>query len=139
MTHRNDLQRFLDAQRGVCDRALSEIRAGAKRSHWIWFIFPQIAGLSGSAMSQLYAISSLEEARNYWAHPILGARLRDCMTALAQAPDPDPEAVFGAIDAGKLHSSLTLFEVASGAAIFSEALNRWYGGKRDSATLRLLN
>jgi uncharacterized protein (DUF1810 family) len=139
MTGYADLQRFLDAQRGVCDRVLSEIRSGTKRSHWMWFIFPQIAGLGQSAMSQLYAIRSLEEARAYYAHPILGARLRSCMEALAGLRDPDPVRVFGPIDAKKLASSLTLFEAASGDPMFGAALDRWYDGARDPATLRQLH
>lgn len=133
-----DLTRFVEAQDGgVYARALGEIRAGAKTSHWMWFVFPQIAGLGHSAMAQRYAIAGLDEARAYLAHPVLGARLAECVAALAALPDATTaEAVFGGIDAIKLRSSLTLFEAAGGGAAFAAALDRWYGGSRDPETLR---
>jgi uncharacterized protein (DUF1810 family) len=134
-----DLSRFLDAQAGgVFERALAEIARGAKTSHWMWFVFPQIAGLGHSPTARHYAIRSLDEARAYLAHPVLGARLQQCLAALAALSEPDPQAVFGGIDAVKLRSSLTLFEAAGGGEAFGAALGRWYGGGRDDATLRLL-
>ncbi|MBT2187840.1 DUF1810 domain-containing protein [Sphingobium nicotianae] len=133
-----DLQRFVKAQDQIYPRALAEIRAGAKRSHWMWFIFPQHVALGRSPMAVRYGISSIEEARAYLAHPLLAPRLRECVAALAKPADPDPVRVFGDVDAAKLRSCLTLFEAADGGAAFGEALVRWYGGVRDEATLRLL-
>jgi uncharacterized protein (DUF1810 family) len=133
------LARFVEAQGGgVYERALAEIRRGAKTSHWMWFVFPQIAGLGRSAMAQRYAIADLEEARAYLAHPVLGERLRACVAALQALPGTDAETVFGGIDAIKLRSSLTLFEKAGGGADFSAALDRWYRGNRDPETLARL-
>lgn len=134
-----DLQRFVAAQDQIYARALGEIQAGEKRSHWMWFIFPQHLRLGRSAMAARYGIGSMEEARAYLAHPIMGARLKECVAALAALPDPDPESVFGQIDALKLRSSVTLFEAAGGGAPFTGALERWFGGVRDSATLALLD
>jgi uncharacterized protein (DUF1810 family) len=131
------LDRFLAAQADSFDGALAEIRRGRKSSHWMWFIFPQIAGLGHSAMAQHYAIASLDEARAYLAHPILGVRLRDCVEALQDLDRSDPETVFGSIDALKLRSSLTLFELADGGRLFGAALDRWFDGRRDQATLAL--
>jgi uncharacterized protein (DUF1810 family) len=136
-TARFDLDRFLQAQEPIYDTALMEIRQGAKRSHWMWFIFPQLAGLGSSVMAQRYAISSLDEARAYLSHPVLGARYRQCISTLEDIPYNNAEAVFGPVDAMKLRSSLTLFEQASGEALFERALQRWFGGD-DPATLRLL-
>jgi uncharacterized protein (DUF1810 family) len=132
------LARFVEAQDGIYDRALAELRAGAKRSHWMWFIFPQNAGLGRSPMAIRYGIRSIEEARAYLAHPLLGMRLRECLAALEDVPVPDAVAVFGAIDAVKLRSSLTLFDQAGGGAVFDAALERWFDGKRDPAVLALL-
>ena len=131
-----DLTRFLAVQAGSYGAALAEIRSGAKRSHWMWYVFPQIAGLGHSAMAQRYAITSLEEARAYLDHPVLGARLRECVAALDGLSDTTAERVFGGIDAVKLRSSLTLFEAAG--APFSSTIARWFG-ERDAATLRLLS
>lgn len=134
-----DLDRFVDAQRGTYAAALAELRAGAKRTHWMWFVFPQIAGLGQSAMARQYAIRSLAEARAYHAHPVLGARLTECLDALADLPKPDPERVFGGIDAVKLRSSLTLFALAIPEdAQFSTALDRWFGGVRDPMTIDIV-
>lgn len=132
------LLRFVEAQDQVYARALAEIRAGAKRSHWMWFIFPQRRGLGHSAMAQHYGIGSIEEARAYLAHPILGARLRACVAALDGLLQADAVAVFGPIDAMKLRSCLTLFEQAGGGPPFAAALDRWFGGERDPATLARL-
>lgn len=133
-----DLDRFLTAQARDYDRALAEIRAGAKRSHWMWYIFPQIAGLGGSDMAQRYAIDSLDEARAYLAHPLLGPRLEACVAALRRLPDADAERVFGPVDAMKLRSSLTLFIAAGAPRLFQEALDRWFAGRADLATLSRL-
>ncbi|KTR82983.1 calpastatin [Novosphingobium barchaimii] len=131
----DDLHRFVAAQAQTYADALAEIRAGAKRSHWMWFIFPQIAGLGRSTMAQHYAIASLDEARAYLAHPLLGARLRECVSALNSLETTTAERVFGTIDAMKLRSSLTLFEAAG--ADFGGTIDRWFGD-RDSQTLALL-
>ena len=134
-----DLDRFLDAQRSTYAAALAELRAGAKRSHWMWFVFPQIAGLGRSAMARHYAIGSLAEARAYHAHPVLGRRLTECLDALAGLPDPDAERVFGVTDAMKLRSSLTLFALAVPAdRQFPLALDRWFDGARDPMTVQLV-
>lgn len=133
-----DLARFVAAQRDSYDIALGEIRRGAKRSHWMWYVFPQIAGLGHSAMARRYAIRSVEEARAYLAHPLLGPRLRACVAALQDLPDTTAERVFGGIDAVKLRSSLTLFAEAGGGALFEAALARWFGGSRDSVTMKIM-
>ena len=133
----HDLTRFVAAQAGSYDATLAEIRRGAKRSHWMWYVFPQLAGLGHSAMAQRYAIRSLEEARAYLTHPLLGERLRECVAALQALSGTTAERVFGGIDAVKLRSSLTLFAAAGGGLAFDAALARWCGGP-DPATLRLL-
>ncbi len=130
-----NLARFVAAQAGVYPTALAEIARGRKTSHWMWFVFPQIAGLGHSAMAQRYAVSSRAEAQAYLAHPLLGARLHECLAALAALPPTRAEAVFGGIDAVKLWSSLTLFDAAGGGAAFADALTRWFDGTRDPATL----
>lgn len=135
----HNLDRFLDAQRGLIEQARAELRRGRKTSHWIWFVFPQIAGLGHSAMAQRYAIGSLDEARAYLAHPVLGARLRACLADLATLPETaTADRVMGGIDAVKLRSSLTLFEAAGGGPDFAQALDRWFGGERDPATIARL-
>jgi uncharacterized protein (DUF1810 family) len=134
-----DLERFVDAQRPIYDRVVEELRAGRKTSHWIWFVFPQIAGLGHSAMSQRYAIGSLEEARAFLAHPVLGARLRECAALLLATRDRTAEQILGDIDAVKLRSSMTLFHrAAPDEALFHEVLERYFDGIADSATDRLL-
>lgn len=132
------LERFVAAQESVYAQALAEIRAGAKRSHWIWFIFPQLDGLGRSETARRYAIRSIEEARAYLRHPLLGARYLECVSELQDLDMADPVAVFGEIDAMKLRSSLTLFEAARPLALFEAALARWFGGAADPETLRLL-
>ena len=131
-----DLQRFVDAQASSYAGALAELRAGAKRSHWMWYVFPQIAGLGQSQMAREYALDSLAEARAFLAHPLLGARLRECVDALAGLPaTATAERVLGGIDAMKLRSSLTLFaRAAPDEARFADALARWFGGAHDAAT-----
>jgi uncharacterized protein (DUF1810 family) len=133
----HDLQRFVDAQMSSYEAALAEIRRGAKRSHWMWFIFPQIAGLGSSAMAQRYAIESLDEARAYLAHPLLGTRYRECVATLQDLTGTTAEVVFGGIDAIKLRSSLTLFAETGDERLILAALKRWCGGK-DPATIALL-
>jgi len=131
------LQRFLDAQDGggTYDAALAELRAGAKRSHWMWFVFPQVAGLGRSATAQHYAISGLAEARAYLAHPVLGPRLRECARVLASLDVTDPVAVFGGIDAQKLRSSMTLFAAAApDEPVFRDVLEHYFGGEPDPET-----
>jgi len=132
------LERFVAAQEEIYPRALAEIKRGAKRSHWMWFIFPQFAGLGRSAMAQQFAIRSADEARAYLQHSLLGARYRECVKALQDLAASDPVAVFGKVDAVKLRSSLTLFEAIDGHPLFSAALDRWFGGARDARTLDLL-
>jgi uncharacterized protein (DUF1810 family) len=131
-----DLERFVRAQDGgVYEQALRELRAGAKRGHWMWFVFPQVAGLGHSPMAQRYAVSGLDEARAYLAHPVLGPRLVACARALLELPGGDPERVLGSVDALKLRSSMTLFEAAApDEPVFGEVLERYYGGRRDEAT-----
>ena len=131
------LQRFVAAQDvgGTYDQAVAELRAGRKTSHWMWFIFPQIAGLGYSPASRRYAITSLDEARAYLAHPVLGARLIECATILTALADRTAEQVFGEVDALKLRSSVTLFMHAAPAEpVFRQVLDQYFGGEPDSAT-----
>lgn len=133
------LERFVAAQEGVYPRALAELRRGRKESHWMWFVFPQIAGLGTSPTARRYAIASADEARAFLAHPLLGARLRDCTAAILAHRERGAEAIFGPVDAMKLRSSMTLFEaVADDPAPFAAALSAFHGGERDAATLRLI-
>lgn len=136
-----ELERFRSAQAGMYDQALQELRAGRKRGHWIWFMFPQLRGLGRSEMSHRYGISSLAEARAYLADATLGARLRECCEALlALDQNADIGAVMGGIDALKLRSSMTLFALADPSEpLFERVLARWYGDQRDDATVRLLD
>jgi len=130
-----NLARFVAAQTGTHATALAEIRRGRKSTHWMWFIFPQIAGLGRSHMAQLYAIASLDEARAYLAHPTLGPFFRECVATLQDLPTTTAIHVFGDIDAIKLWSSLTLFSEASQQPLFDAALTRWFDGKKDRLTL----
>ena len=135
----HDLDRFVDAQADVYDRALAELRAGAKAGHWMWFIFPQVAGLGRSEVSRYYAIGSLDEARAYLAHPVLGPRLRECARALLGIEGRSAERILGGIDALKLRSSMTLFLRADPVEpVFREVLERYYDGRADEATDALL-
>nr|WP_277347042.1 DUF1810 domain-containing protein [Sphingomonas sp. G-3-2-10] len=131
------LDRFVEAQASSYASALGEIRRGAKRSHWMWFIFPQLVGLGRSETAGFYGIQSIAEARSYLAHPVLGPRYLECVAALQDLPTSDPVPVFGEIDAMKLRSSLTLFEAAGAGSLTGAALDRWFG-KRDDRTLALL-
>jgi uncharacterized protein (DUF1810 family) len=132
-----DLQRFVAAQDGggTYDRAVTELRAGRKASHWMWFIFPQIAGLGQSPISRTYAISSLEEAKAYLAHPLLGARLIECAAILTGLHARSAEQIFGEVDALKLRSSVTLFmHAAPDEPVFRRVLEQYFGGAPDPAT-----
>ncbi|MBM7119123.1 DUF1810 domain-containing protein [[Archangium] primigenium] len=133
----HDLARFVQAQEdgGTYARALAELRRGRKTSHWMWFVFPQVAGLGRSAMAQRFAIGSLEEARAYLAHPVLGPRLLDCARAVAESSAPSADALLGDIDAQKLRSSMTLFLRAEPSqALFQRVLDVFFGGQADAAT-----
>lgn len=134
----NSLDRFLSAQAHSYDDALREIRTGRKRSHWIWYVFPQIAGLGFSSTAQFYAIRDLNEAKAYISHPVLGARLLEISRALTQLPCSDPTSVMGCPDDLKLCSCMTLFELVCDDPVFAEVLDKFYGGRRDTRTLRLL-
>ncbi|MGY2065579.1 DUF1810 domain-containing protein [Blastococcus sp. SYSU DS0619] len=130
-----DLRRFVDAQAQTYDQALAELRAGEKRTHWMWFVFPQIAGLGRSGMAQRFALSGLAEARAYLAHPTLGRRLVECARALTALDTDDPVRVMGSIDAQKLRSSMTLFaRAAPEQPVFREVLDHYFGGAEDEAT-----
>ncbi len=134
-----DLKRFLSAQEGVYERALAELKAGRKRTHWIWYIFPQIDGLGYSPTAKLYSIKSREEARQYLAHPLLGKRLLECTEAVLALKGGSASEIFGYPDDLKFKSSMTLFEkIAGPGSVFSSALERYCRGERDAATLRLL-
>jgi uncharacterized protein (DUF1810 family) len=134
-----DLERFVAAQQGAYEGALRELRAGRKTGHWIWFIFPQLAGLGRSHMSQFYGIESLGEAEAYLGHPVLGSRLRECVSAVLTTSGASAEAIFGSLDAMKVRSSMTLFHRAEpDEPLFVEVLERFFGGVADEATDALL-
>ncbi len=134
------LTRFVKAQEGVYETALAEIKNGRKRSHWMWFIFPQAEGLGQSPTSQYYAIKSIDEARQYLAHPLLGQRLRECAQALLALKDRSAEEIFGFPDVLKLKSCMTLFaEVADEpGSVFSQVLEKYYHGEQDEKTIAYL-
>jgi uncharacterized protein (DUF1810 family) len=135
-----DLRRFVDAQDRVYDTVLAELRNGAKRSHWIWFVFPQLRGLGRSATAQRYGISSLDEARAYVAHPVLGPRLRECTGLVAAIEGRTVDEIFGWPDNLKVRSSMTLFAHATDDnAGFRAVLDKFYDGEEDPATLELLS
>ena len=133
-----DLSRFHQAQAETYETALAELTAGAKVSHWMWFIFPQLRGLGRSATAQYYGISGLDEARAYLADPVLGPRLRACAEALLAHQGAAAEAILGPVDAMKLRSSATLFEAAGGGAAFAALLDGFHGGRRCTRTLEVL-
>ncbi|GAB1382103.1 DUF1810 domain-containing protein [Burkholderiales bacterium] len=133
------LGRFIEAQAGSYATALAELRAGAKRTHWIWFVLPQLRGLGTSPMAERYGIASLAEARAYLAHPVLGPRLRECVQALLGHAGASAAQLLGEVDALKLRSCLTLFaRAAPGEGLFDQALQGFFGGAPDALTLRLL-
>ena len=134
-----DLARFVQAQRGVYEDAVDELRRGRKTSHWMWFVFPQLAGLGSSAMARLYALSGVAEAHAYLAHPLLGERLRACAALAAGHTGKSASEVFGVPDDLKFRSSMTLFEAADPQVeVFGRALQVLCGGERDAATLHKL-
>jgi uncharacterized protein (DUF1810 family) len=134
-----DLNRFISAQEGVYDRALAELREGLKRTHWMWFIFPQIDGLGHSPTTRLYSIKSLDEARQYLGHPVLGARLVESTEAVLAVSGLSASDIFGHPDDWKLQSSMTLFALVSEpGSIFERVLEKYYQGKRDARTLQIL-
>jgi uncharacterized protein (DUF1810 family) len=135
-----DLARFVAAQEPVYDTVLAELRAGQKRTHWVWFVFPQLGELGRSPTAKRYGIASRNEAVAYLAHDVLGPRLRECARLVGSAPERPIDLVLGPVDALKLRSSMTLFaDVAEDDRDFVAVLNRCYGGERDPVTLRLLN
>ena len=139
MSH--DLERFVTAQdtAGTYDAALRELRQGRKRGHWMWFVFPQLAGLGRSSTARHYALADLSEAVAYLAHPVLGPRVRECARALTHLSTTDPVAVLGGIDAQKLHSSMTIFaRAAPEEPLFREVLEQYFDGSLDEGTLGLL-
>jgi uncharacterized protein (DUF1810 family) len=133
-----DLQRFVDAQRPLYATVLAELHSGRKRTHWIWFVFPQVEGLGHSAMAQHYAIRSREEALAYLGHPALGARLIECTELVVGVADKTAHEIFGSPDDLKFRSCITLFGAVSGQVIFRHALDRFYQGTPDEATLAIL-
>lgn len=134
-----DLGRFVQAQAANYREALAELRAGRKRTHWSWYVLPQIRGLGSSALSVRYAVSSLAEAKAYLSHPVLGPRLRECVAAMNAHSGRSEVAILGDVDARKFHSCITLFaQVAEPDSPFHVALAKYYSGSQDSATLALL-
>ncbi len=134
-----DLQRFVDAQGPVYDAVVRELAAGEKRSHWMWFVFPQIAGLGVSPTSAFYAVSGLDEAKAYLAHPVLGPRLVDCSRLVLASEGRTARQIFGVVDEMKFWSSMTLFARAQGRpSVFADCLDAFFGGKSDPATLAKL-
>jgi uncharacterized protein (DUF1810 family) len=139
MTDPFNLQRFVDAQAPVYDTVVRELAAGEKRSHWMWFVFPQIAGLGLSPTSAFYAIASLDEAKAYLAHPVLGSRLDDCARLVLASEGRTARQIFGAVDEMKFRSSMTLFgRSRSGPSVFADCLDAFFAGERDPATLAKL-
>ena len=139
MTDNYNLHRFLDAQGRVYDTVLAELRAGRKSSHWIWFIFPQITGLGHSSMAQQFAITSLDEAKAYLQHPVLGPRLRACTQLVLDVNGRSAEEIFGHPDYLKFRSCMTLFSAATDHTIFKDALLKYFHGKPDQSTLDILS
>ena len=136
----SDLQRFRDAQEGSYGHAIAELRQGRKTSHWMWWIFPQVAGLGSSPTSQHYAIALLQEARAYAADPLLGPRLVECASAVLAHPDRTAREIMGSPDDAKLRSSMTLFAVAAPSEpVFQQVLDRFFGGERDPRTEAFLD
>jgi uncharacterized protein (DUF1810 family) len=138
MTDPFDLDRFVRAQDPVYRDVQEELAQGRKQTHWMWFIFPQVAGLGFSAMSQRYAIGSRAEARAYLAHPVLGGRLNECTNLVLAVQGRTINAILGAPDDAKFRSSMTLFGAVSDEPLFDQALARYFGGERDGATLEIL-
>ena len=134
-----DLERFVSAQKHTYDVALSEIRRGKKKTHWIWYIFPQLKGLGTSYNSEFYGIENVDEAKSYLSHPILGARLREITTAILGLDENDPLKVMGSPDDMKLKSCMTLFAyVSEDASLFHKVLEKYFGGNKDEVTIHML-
>jgi uncharacterized protein (DUF1810 family) len=132
-----DLARFVTAQEESYDDAIDELRRGRKRGHWMWFVFPQVAGLGSSDAAQRFAISSLDEARAYLQHPVLGPRLHECAEAMLSNTEATAQQVLGDIDAMKLRSSMTLFQLAAPQeSVFGRVIDRFYEGAPDAETIR---
>ncbi len=138
MANANNLQRFIDAQSSSYQTALAEIKNGRKRSHWMWFIFPQIKGLGLSETARFYALADAQEAKEYLAHPVLGARLREICHALLGVASSDAHHIFGSPDDLKLKSSMTLFASLGTSPVFQQVLDKFYRGAQDDKTLRIL-
>ncbi|MBH8556672.1 DUF1810 domain-containing protein [Hymenobacter negativus] len=138
MAAKNNLQRFTDAQSSSYQTALSEIRNGRKRSHWMWFIFPQIQGLGLSETARFYAVADVQEAKEYLAHPVLGARLLEICQALLGLASSNAHDIFGSPDDLKLKSSMTLFAAVGSSPVFRQVLDKFYQGAQDEKTLRIL-
>jgi uncharacterized protein (DUF1810 family) len=139
-SHQPPLARFLEAQDAVWPAVQAELAAGRKTSHWMWFVFPQLAGLGRSATARFYGLRDLQEARAYIGHPVLGPRLVQCCGLLSALPEDDPVCIFGAVDALKLRSCLTLFAAAAPAqATFDDCLRKFFDGKPDPLTAQLLD
>ncbi len=133
-----DLQRFVDAQARVIDRVRAELKAGAKQSHWMWFVFPQIKGLGHSETARRYALHSLDEARAYLAHPVLGPRLRECTRLVLAVSGKTIGDIFGAPDDLKFRSAMTLFARATTEPLFRQALDKYFAGEEDTETVKRL-
>jgi len=134
-----NLQRFVDAQREIFGQVISELREGRKQSHWMWYVFPQIKGLGSSPMAQRYAVLSLDEARAYWGHPVLGDRLRECTQLVTAARGQSIEDILGYPDNLKFHSSMTLFAHATNHdAVFEDALRKYFRSEYDHLTMERL-
>jgi len=132
-----EMSRFVDAQAGVYGTVLAELRAGRKQTHWMWFIFPQLAALGRSPTAKFYGLAGLEEAREYLRHEVLGPRLRECTELVNAVTGRSAHEIFGTPDELKFRSCVTLFRLAGGGEVFGEALRRYYGGMEDEATVRL--
>ena len=132
-----EMSRFVDAQAGVYGTVLAELRAGRKQTHWMWFIFPQLAALGRSPTAKFYGLAGLEEAREYLRHEVLGPRLRECTELVNAVTGRSAHEIFGRPDELKFRSCVTLFRLAGGGEVFGEALRRYYGGMEDEATVRL--
>lgn len=133
-----NLLRFLNAQEGSYQEALKELQEGRKRSHWMWYIFPQLKHLGHSYNANFYGISGLEEAAAYLQHPVLGQRLREVSETILNLPDNDAEAIFGGIDTIKLRSSMTLFDIVSPNDVFARVIDKYFNGQQDIQTINII-
>jgi uncharacterized protein (DUF1810 family) len=139
MSTKNNLDRFIEAQEGSYNRALSEIKNGRKQSHWMWYIFPQIQGLGFSETAMFYAITDIDEAEEYLKHPVLGSRLVEISKELLALPGNDPNKILGSPDDVKLKSSMTLFAALDNTdPVFQQVLDKFYNGAKDQKTLRII-